>query len=212
MKSNARTAMSVQHILTPLLGAILAMAVLLEGKAAGHSEFVMQLTGRAVDVSSSENAGRIDILIQRWSTDEELQRFREAAPRQNQLELLSLLHHTQRRIGVILMPGVQAHGARARLRTPRNVLFAREVTTPAGRRIIAASDEHLGLGEPSIEARRSQPEFNLIDIRFEADGRGVGKIAAINDVTFSTEVGLLEVKDYRKHPARLVDVREEQQR
>jgi len=212
MKSDATTPVSVQQILPPLLGAILSIALLFEGRAAGHSEFVMQLTARAVDVSSSENAGRIDILIQRWSTDEELQQVREAAPRQNQLELLSLLHHTQRRLGVILMPGVQAHGARARLRTPRNLLFARQVMTPSGRRIIAASDEHLGLGEPAVDARRSVPEFNLVDIRFGPGGSGVGKIAATADVTFNREAGLLEVKDYRQSPVRLVDVREEQQR
>jgi hypothetical protein len=136
--------------------------------------------------------------------------MREAVPRQNQLELLSLLHYTQRRLGVVLMPGVQARGDRSRLRTPKNLLFARQVITPTGRRIIAASDEHLGLGEPPIDNKRSVSEFNLIDIRFEADGTGVGKVANVGDLRFSAELGTLEVKDYRKHPVRLVDVKADQ--
>jgi len=196
----------------PLLGAAVSMAFLFQGKVAGHSDFVIHLAAQAVDVASSENAGRIDILIQKWSTDDDLQRMRDAVPRRDQLELLSLLHHTQRRVGIILMPGVQGHGARARLRTPRNLLFARQVITPSGRRIVAASDEHLGLCEPAIDARRSVSEFNLIDIRLDPVGTGIGKVAVAEDLSFSADVGSLELKDYRKRPARLIDVREELER
>ncbi len=209
MTSNATMTAGTRRVLIPLLGAAVCMALFFEGRAAGHSDFVMQLSARAVDVSNSEDAGRIDIMIQRWSTDEELQRMRDAVPRQDPMELLSLLHHTQRRAGIILMPGVQGHGARTRLRTPRNVLFARQLNTPGGRRIIVASDEHLGLGEPAIEARQSTPEFNLVDIRFDSDGNGVGKVVSVSDVAFNVQTGLLEVRDFKKHTPRLVDVRVE---
>jgi len=212
MTRNSTKASGIQRVLMPLLGAAVSMAFLFQGKVAGHSDFVIHLAAQAVDVASSENAGRIDILIQKWSTDDDLQRMRDAVPRRDQLELLSLLHHTQRRVGIILMPGVQGHGARARLRTPRNLLFARQVITPSGRRIVAASDEHLGLGEPAIDARRSVSEFNLIDIRLDPVGTGIGKVAVAEDLSFSADVGSLELKDYRKRPARLIDVREEPER
>jgi len=212
MTRNSTKASGIQRVLMPLLGAAVSMAFLFQGKVAGHSDFVIHLAAQAVDVASSENAGRIDILIQKWSTDDDLQRMRDAVPRRDQLEVLSLLHHTQRRVGIILMPGVQGHGARARLRTPRNLLFARQVITPSGRRIVAASDEHLGLGEPAIDARRSVSEFNLIDIRLDPVGTGIGKVAVAEDLSFSADVGSLELKDYRKRPARLIDVREEPER
>jgi len=211
MSSNSTTTVGIQRILMPLLGAALCMSLFFEAEPAGHSEFVAQLEARAVSVSGvDDDGGRVDILIQRWSTDQEFQRLHDAIPHSDTPQLLAALHLQARRVGIVLMPGVQGHGARARTRTPRNLLFARQVNTPAGRRIIAASDEHLGLGEPAIEARRSVSEFNLIDIRFEPDGRGVGKVAAASDVTFSAELGTLEVKDFRQRPARLVDVKADQ--
>ena len=211
MTSNSTPTVGIQRVLMPLPGPAICMALFFEAKPAGHSEFVAQLEARAVSVSGvDDDGGRVDILIQRWSSDQELQRLRDALLHPDTPQLLAALHLQPRRIGVVLMPGVGAHGARARTRTPRNLLFARQVIGPNGRRVIAASDEHLGLGEPPIEARKSVSEFSLIDIRLEPGGSGVGKVAGAAEVTFSPELGTLELKDYRKHPVRLVDVKADQ--
>jgi hypothetical protein len=208
MTSNPTKTMGIRRVLIPLLGAAVCMALLFEARAAGHSEFVAQLEARAVSVSGiDDDAGRVDILIQRWSGDEDLKRLRDALLRGDSPQLLAALHLQPRRVGIVLMPGVQGHGARARTRTPRNLLFARQAIGPTGRQVIAVSAEHLGLGEPAIDARRSVPEFNLIEIRLEPGGNGIGKVAGAADVTFSSELGTLAVKDFRKHPVRLVDVR-----
>jgi len=189
MTSNSTATVGIQRVLVPLLGAALCMAFFFEAKPAGHSEFVAQLEARAVSVSGiDDDGGRVDIMIQRWSTDQELQRLRDALLHPDTPQLLAALHLQPRRIGIVLMPGIQAHGARARTRTPRNLLFARQVVGPTGRRVIAASDERLGLGEPPIEARKSVPEFSLLDIRLEPGGSGVGKVAGAADVTFSAEL------------------------
>jgi hypothetical protein len=105
------------------------------------------------------------------------------------------------------MPGVQAHGERVRARTPKNLKFAREIVTPAGRQVILASDERLGLGESRLEARKEIYEFSLLDIRFGPDGTGVGKVAAAADVVYNPRTKTLELKDYGARPARLVDVK-----
>jgi hypothetical protein len=112
-------------------------------------------------------------------------------------------------VGVVLMPGVQAHGERVRTRTPKNLLFAREIVTPAGRQVIAVSDEHLGLGETALDARKEIQELNLLDIRFGPDGQGVGKVGGANDVVYSPVTKVLEVKNYAIQPPRLIDVRSE---
>ena len=126
-------------------------------------------------------------------------------------QLIRSLQMKQRqRVGVVLMPGVQAHGDRVRTRTPRNLLLARQVVTPVGRQIILASDEHIGLGEKPLDARRSIPEFNVIDIRLGSDGTGVGKIVAAPDVAYSPATGTFEARNYGTQPARLIGVRSEQ--
>jgi hypothetical protein len=209
MTNNPATAMIFQRIVAPLVVAAVCMTLMPSARAAPTVSLVEQFAAQAVSVSGSERAGRIDIYIEQWSSDPELERLREPLQRGDIVKLLSLLQQHRRRVGVILMPGVQLHGGRSRTRTPRNLLFARAVTTPAGRQVIAIADEHLGLGEPPLEARKSRSEFNLLDIRFGPDGNGIGKVVSAESVAFNPRTGMLEVKDYTTHPARLVDVRTE---
>jgi len=202
-------------ILAPLLGAGLCLALMPHPRADGRSAVLEQLreqfVARAVSVSGPADAGPIEIYVERWSTDNEVDTLRGALVQGNAGKLLPVLQQQKRRAGVVLMPGVQGHGARARTRTPRNLLFAREIVTPTGRRVVAASDEHLGLGELGLDARRSISEFNLIDIRFGENGPGVGKVAAAADVAFSPGTKMFEVKNYANQPVRLMDVRSEKQ-
>jgi hypothetical protein len=175
--------------------------------ATRRSAFPAQLVGRALTVAGAEDAGPIEIYVERWSTDEELQKlvgtFAEGGPG----ELLTALEREPHRAGVLLLPGVQGHGERVRTRTPKNLQFAREIITPEGRRVILASDERLGLGESRLEARKEIQEFTLMDIRFGPDGTGVGKVAAERDVVFNPETKLLELRDYDAKPVRLVNLK-----
>ena len=65
---------------------------------------------------------------------------------------------------------------------------------------------------PPLTTARGPPEFSLIDIRLDPIGTGIGKIAAAEDMAFSADLGSLELADYRKHPTRLIDLREERER
>ena len=201
--------LTFQRVAAPAVGAALCMALMPNANAAPNASLAEQLVAQAVSVSGSERAGRIEIYIEQWSSDAELDRLREPLQHADADRLLSLLHSHRRRVGVVLTPGVQGHGARARTQTRHNLLFARAVQTAAGRQVIAIADEHLGVGELPLDARKWTPEFNLIDIRFSADGTGVGKVVSAADVAFSPKTGMLEAKDFGKHPARLVDVRTE---
>jgi hypothetical protein len=201
---------SLRPMLVPLMGAALCLALMPHpGAAQRTTPIIEQLTGRSISVEGNDSAGRIDIYIERWSSDEDLAKLRgPALDRSPSSSLLAALQQPQRyTVGVVLMPGVQGHGARARLRTPKDLLFVRQISTPTGRRLVAISDEHLGIGESRIDARKEEYEFNLIDIRFGPDGTGVGKIATESGVVYNGESKILEVKDFAKQPARLIDVK-----
>lgn len=201
--------MSLRPILAPLVGAAICFIVSPWPHAAGRTPLVEQLAARAVGVAGNEDAGRIGIYIERWSTDEEVESLRGPLSRGDTAMLLQVLRRASGRVGVVLMPGVQAHGARVRLRTPKDLLLAREVKTTAGRRLIVASDEHLGLGESQLDARKQVREFNVIDIRFGPDGTGIGKLATAGDVVYDPATKNPEVKDYEALPARLIGVKAE---
>jgi len=176
-------------------------------RATERKEFAAHLAARAISVSSPEDVGPIDIYVERWSTDEELHKLLGTLEKGEPSELFTVLEHQRVRAGIVLMPGVQAHGERARIRTPKNFQFAREIITPAGRQVILASDERLGLGETQIDAKKEIYEFSLMDIRFGPDGTGVAKVAAADDVVYNPETKSLELKDYETKPARLVNVK-----
>lgn len=190
-----------------LVGAVSCLAMMSHVGAAGRTEFPAQFAARAKSVSGPEDAGRIDIYVERWSTDEELDQLLRTLEKGRPGGLLTVLERQRRRAGVVLMPGVQGHGERVRTRTPKNFKFAREIITPAGRQVILASDERLGLGESRLEARKEIYEFSLMDIRFGPDGTGVGKVAAAGDVVYNPETKTLELKDYEAKPVRLVHVK-----
>ena len=175
--------------------------------ATRRAEFPGQFVARAISVSSPEDVGRIDIYVERWSTDDELDKLLGTLKEGEPGEMLTVLERQRARAGVVLMPGVQGHGERVRSRTPKNIQFAREFMTPAGRQVILASDERLGLGETQLEARKEIYQFSLVDIRFGPDGTGVGKVAAAGDVVYNPETKSLELKDYDKQPVRLVNVK-----
>jgi hypothetical protein len=199
-----------------LLGAVSCLAigcrssgpvVTKQVRAANRTEFPGQFVARAISVSSPEDVGPIEIYVERWSTDEELDQLLGTLEKSGPGELFEVLERQRLRAGVVLMPGVQGHGERVRQRTPKNFQFAREVITPAGRQVILASDERLGLGESQLDARKEVYEFTLLEIRFGPDGTGVGKVAAASDVVYNAETKTLELRDYDKKPARLVNVK-----
>jgi hypothetical protein len=197
----------IRPLVTALFGAALSLPAVPHAQATARPGFVEHFAARAVGVHGSGDGGRIDIYIERWSSDEEVEDLRAPLADRAGSGLLGVLQNQRRRAGVVLMPGVQGLGARARTRTPRQVLFARAVTTPAGRQVVLASDQHLGLGELPRDVRQPVVEFNLLDIRFAASGIGVGKVAGAGDVAYTPGTKNLEIQDYATQPARLVDVR-----
>jgi hypothetical protein len=111
-----------------------------------------------------------------------------------------------RRAGVVLIPGVQASGARARLRHPFNFYFARQVETPKGHQIILGADHYLAFGQPTSDWPE-EFEFSLVDIRLGPDGKGVGKVARAGNIAYNKEAKILEAADYSKLPAQLTEVK-----
>ena len=190
-----------------LVAALTSLGAAGPAGAARRAELPGQFAARAISVSGSEDAGPVEIYVERWSTDEELYALLGALSKGGPGELRTVLEKQRRRAGVLLMPGVQAHGERARTRTPKNLWFAREIVTPAGRQVILATCERLGLGESRLDARKEASEFSLMDIRFGPDGTGVGKVAAARDVVFNPRTKSLELKGFDAKPVRLVDVK-----
>jgi hypothetical protein len=212
--------LSLRAILATALVAAACLGV--SAIAAEYIGPVERLVATAVDLTDgSASAGRIDLVIERWSSDEERQHLYRPILASNPNQLLAAIQEVRHRVGFIQSPGLQGAGARARLRRAQNIYFAREISTPAGRRVIVATDRHLGFGEapPAVAnadgshawsyAQPPAEEFTLIDIRLGADGKGIGKFVPATQVAYDKGTGAIEVENYAGLPVRLMNVTSE---
>lgn len=171
--------------------------------------FEEQLVATAVSQPSDGAVvgGRIDIVIERWSTDAERETLVTQLRANDPGALLVGLGKVFRRAGVVELPGGHGVGRRAALRRVRNLKYAQQIDTPNGRQIIVVADQHLGFGESGRDFESWQPEFGLLDIRIGPHGQGVGKLAPADQVTFNAKTRVLEVGDFAAQPIRLTGVR-----
>jgi hypothetical protein len=176
--------------------------------AVSKSGPALHISGRSLD-AKGVYAGPVDIYIERWSTDEERDKVAGPMMSKSPSALLAVLEKVRVRAGYVLTPGIQATGLRALGRRAWNIDFAREITTPGGRRIIIASQDHLPIGEfPKDVAARGGPqhEVDVLDIRFAKDGKGVGKLADVKKIAFNDSIKTIEIAKYDAEPVRLADV------
>jgi hypothetical protein len=214
---------TLRPILAPLIGAAICFAVSPRPGATAKQAMSARYVARAVAAADAKDAGPIEIVIARWSSDDDVQSLRAALDDQASGKALPIFRNTRPEAGVLLVPGVQALGERVRHRRSLPFQFAREIDTPAGRQIVVATDLHVGLGEPPASTRAIGPEraeyvappsnapaadseFTLLDIRFGPDGKGVGKIAPATKVAFNKAKNIFEIANYADQPARLIEV------
>ena len=228
--------MKLVNIRPVLAAAVVAAFCLATGPrpvAAPRATPFERLVAKALNPSDkSEHPANIDIVIERWSTDEESDRLNDTlmhagADKMDKLiEELQTLQHTHRRAGIMELPGWQGMGSRARLRRSRIVQFARDIWTPSGRQVIVALDQPVTIEQPvttilGTPGDRQPPqlgfdglmvmkpdshEFQLIDIRFGPDGKGIGKVATAGMLTYNKKTKTIELANYGKQPVRLIDV------
>jgi hypothetical protein len=201
--------LKLRTILASACVAALCVAVSPSPQATGAADAPFQrFVARAPVDGDPGSLSRIDIMIERWSTDQEGDQLAAALSRGPE-GLLTALQGLRRRVGVLLIPGVQGSGARARIRHPLNLYFARQIVTPKGRQMILAADHPLAFGQPTVKWP-SEFEFSLLDVRFATDGTGVGKVAAAGRLAYNKETHSIEAANYDSLPARLLEMKSDQ--
>src|SRR6266850_2951663 len=199
----------VRTVVATVFAAAACLAVSARPGAATKDTPIDRFVAMAPDSSDPGSASRIDIFIERWSSEQEQDNLREMLTRQGPGGLLLGLQNLPLRTGTVLTPGVGGgRGPRVFDRRPRNLWFARRIDTKEGRRLIIATDRELAFGEPELKWSKDF-QFTLLDIRFGLDGKGIGKVASASDVAYNKHTKTFEVANFASHPSSLVDVRQE---
>ena len=162
---------------------------------------IEHLTAFAVDMSNTAmrtRAGTIDIVINRWSTDQERDQLLAALRESGTDGLLRTLQKIKDPAGYIRTPSSIGYPLR----------FARQITmADGGRRIIIATDRYVSFLEATTQPRSADYPFMLVDIRIAADGKGTGKLMPLAKVT-ANEDHTVEIENYASEPVRLTEIRE----
>jgi hypothetical protein len=182
--------------------AILTFATCITGAAPGAraaDKPVLHLTAFAVDLggpTTRARSGTLDIVINRWSTPQEISNLKAILTEKGADGLLDAFQK-MKEVGHI--------------RTPTSVgwpiHFAQQVTGSAGRRIIVATDRPMSFWELMNRPRSADYEFLLAEIRIGADGKGQGTLVPAGRIDYDNESNTLEVENYSTEPTRLTEVR-----
>jgi hypothetical protein len=144
------------------------------------------------------NAGRIEMVIERWSSDRERDELIATLKDKGSDALLRKLQGMPR-VGYIRDANGRSVGW--------DLHFARErKLEDGGRQIVLATDRPIGAWEAMNRPRSADYEFTIADIRFDGDGKGVGKLAVAAKVSTDDKTGNIEIENFSSEPVRLTEV------
>ena len=143
------------------------------------------------------SSGRVLINVDRWSTPDERKNLLGVLVEKGPNALLSTLTRNPK-TGGIRLPNTLAWDLRYAYQTPLE---------DGGRRVVLATDRPIGFNEARNQPRTTDYPFTLIEIRFNKDGVGQGKMSFFTKITMSKDKQTMELENYDIEPVRLTEVR-----
>ena len=144
---------------------------------------------------TSAVATRLDIVIERWSTDAERQRLLAAFQRGQDAALDTLKDSPK--AGYIRNPP----------RLAWDLHYAHAVPgEDGGQRIFLATDRPIGIWETISQPRTIEYPFTFIELHVDAHGNGEGKLSGATRVVASGDGRFVELERYAAQPVGLTEV------
>jgi hypothetical protein len=161
---------------------------------------IERLLATSVNMSNVGKASpsRIEMVIERWSSDRERDELIATLKDKGSDALLRKLQKMPR-VGYIRDVNRGTLGW--------DLHFARErKLEDGGRQIVLATDRPISAWEAFNRPRSADYDFTLADIRFDGDGKGVGKLAVAAKISTDGKTGAIEIENFSSEPVRLTEV------
>ena len=181
------------------LGLALALGLVATPLTA-EEELPLNFDANAVNMSNLGPRGqvRLQIRVNRWSTDEERAKLMEALMAQGRggRDLANTLFGKES-VGTIRESQSLAYDLR----------YARSLPTEGGRQIILATDRRIEFAEAWRSARTLDYNVSLIILDVDAEGRGEGQLMLGAEFSWNEETNQVEITHFASEPIRLRNVR-----
>jgi len=181
--------------------AALALAIALAGAGASLAsadEALLRLRAWAINLNNGARTNTVDIVIERWSTPEEIDKLRGVMI-EDRTRLLDAVQKIKPRCGYFRTSNTLGW----------DVQFAHETQMDDGtRKIVIGTDRPVSFFEARNNPRSRDYEFTLAEIRLPKDGKskGQGKAIPAAKLTWDKEKNTLEIENYQREPVRLNEI------
>jgi hypothetical protein len=158
-----------------------------------------RMTAFAVNLSGVGRTGAttLDIVIERWSSDEEKQKLLDTLVEKGEDKLMDMVQDIKPRAGFIRT--TQSLGW--------DIQVARYGDLPSGGyRILFVTDRPMSFYELRNNTRSRDYDFMVCEIRLNKDGKGEGKLATGTKVTYDKDKKQVTIENYGIEPVRLTSV------
>jgi hypothetical protein len=177
--------------------AVLGASLLPAAAPAEETKPLLRLRAWAVDLNSGARTNTIDIVIERWSTDAEVEKLRGILIEKGGRNLLPAVQKIKPRCGY----------ARTSNSLGWDLQFARETVLEDGtRKIVIGTDRPVSFWEARNNPRLSDYEFSLAEIRLPKEGKGQGKAITAAKLSWNAQAQMLEIENYQREPVRLNEI------
>jgi hypothetical protein len=151
----------------------------------------------AMGAGGPSGAGRVDILITRYSTDAEEKQLLTTLAERGPDKLLDILQNMPR-LGNIRTPDTLGYDLRFARRT---------VISDGAERIVIITDRPIGFWEASRQPRVSDYPFTVIEMHIAPNGRGEGKMSVATKIDLDPDKKTLILENYTSQPVMLNEIR-----
>jgi hypothetical protein len=183
--------------LPPVLAAAALMASLLPDGTLGAQAGKQRFTAFAANMSNvgTGRTGRVDVTIDRWTTDEEREQLRTALV-ENGTDALYRTLQKMKPVGHIRVNDSLGWDLR----------YAREAKTGSSRRIVFATDRPIDAWEARNQPRTIDYKFTFGELRLGPDGKGEGSLSPAVRVRYNETDRILDLENFASEPVRLLEV------
>ena len=179
---------------SPVLFVVLAAGIAL----AQDGKFIERFTATGVRMQTGKSS-TVMITVERWSTPEERQMLLDTLREKGSNAVAEALFKMPR-VGFARFPNTSG----------KDLHYAWQTTMPDGtRRVVVGTERNMTVSETAKSGRSLQYQVGVIEMHFDKDGKGEGKLSAIAKVEADKKTDQVVIKNYDSEPVRLIKIKVE---